>query len=199
MTGPQATQTTIVHLIGNPAVGKYTIGKELARTTGARLVDNHSIANVIFNVIGADGVTPLPKEVWPYVLQVRRAALDALIHVAPPSLSFVLTNYLRGEDPAETAAFEELVAVAEVRGSVFVPVILSCATEEIRRRTPSPSRVERMKLINPQEAARMNDEGAGFETDHPNLLRLDTTSVPPEESARRIAAWAAECVVRAGR
>ena len=40
-------EPTIFHLLGSPGVGKYTIGKALAEATGARLVDNHSIANVI--------------------------------------------------------------------------------------------------------------------------------------------------------
>ena len=189
----------MVHLIGTPAVGKYTVGKELARLTGARLVDNHSIANVIFNIVGADGVAPLPAEIWPYVGQVRRAALDALIHVAPRALSYVVTNYMRGEDEGELAAFAEVAAVAEIRGSVFVPVILSCQTSELVARAANPDRKERMKLIDPDAVARMNDEIPGFETDHPNLLRLDTTRTLPHESARQIAAWTRECMERDAR
>ncbi len=87
---------TFFHLIGNPGVGKYTVGAELARLTGARLVDNHSIANVIFNVISPDGLTPLPAGIWERVGRVRAAVLDTIVHLAPPELSFVFTNYGRG-------------------------------------------------------------------------------------------------------
>ena len=94
---------TIYHLIGMPGVGKYTTAKELVALTGAKLVDNHAIANVIFNLLDGDGVTPLPREVWQYVGAVRRAALDTMMNLSPPHLSFILTNVIRGGDAAEYA------------------------------------------------------------------------------------------------
>ena len=106
-------------------MGKYTVGAELARLTGARLVDNHSIANVIFNVIGTDGVSPLPEGIWERVGQVRAAVLDTIVHLSPPHLSFVFTNYMRGEDAAEYAIFLEFVAIAEIRHSLYLPVLLT--------------------------------------------------------------------------
>lgn len=181
---------TIFHLIGKPGVGKYTIGKALASATGARLVDNHAVANVIFNLIEQDGIRPLPSAVWPRVAAVRQAVLDTLIHVSPPGLSFVFTNFIRGEDEGETAAFEELVAIAEIRGSRFVPVILSCETPELVRRIVSPSRKERMKLIDPVEGARLNDHVPQFATNHPNVLHLDVTTMHVDASVRAIVAWA---------
>ncbi len=186
----QPPQPTIYHLIGPPAVGKYTVGKQLAALTGARLIDNHSVANAVFQVLDGDGVTPLPPGVWKFVGQVRRAVLDAIIELSPPHLSFVFTNYLRGEDARETAIMEELVAIAEIRHSLFVPVVLSCATSEVIQRVGQPSRRERMKLLDPGLAAQMN-EGPPFVTQHPNCLALDTTEMPPAEAARRIEEWAA--------
>jgi len=186
----QLSRPTIFHLIGSPGVGKYTVGNELATLTGARLVDNHAVANVIFNVLDQDGIKPLPRDVWQYVGSVRRAVLDAMMHLSPPHLSFVFTNYIRGGDAAEYALYLENAAVAEVRGSRFVPVLLTCETAELVKRIPSPSRRERMKLLDPVEGARLNDQAPQFETDHPNFMRLDTTRTPPGESARKIAAWA---------
>ena len=180
----------IYHLIGTPAVGKYTIGKLVAEMTGARFVDNHSVANVIFNVIAPDGVTPLPEGIWATVGKVRDAVLDAVQNLAPPHLSFVFTNYIRGEDSAELAAFQQLVDVAAARKSVFIPVLLRCETRELMDRAATDSRVERMKLIDPVEIARLNDVVPLFETDHPNTLTLDVTHRPPGESARIIVEWA---------
>jgi hypothetical protein len=48
-----------------------------------------------------------------------------------------------------------------------------------------------MKLIDPVEGARLNDEVPQFSTDHPNVIGLDVTRMPPEESARIIIDWAA--------
>ncbi len=183
-------QTTIYHLIGSPGVGKYTIGRQLASLTGARLVDNHSINNVLFNLLDQDGIMPLPAEIWPKVLDVRRAVLDTIMQVSPPHLSFIFTNYIRGEDEAEYSLFLENVAVAEVRGSVFVPVLLTCDTTELMNRIGTDSRRERMKLIDPVAGRKLN-ELPPFTTDHPNFLNLDVTDITPEESASRIFEWAA--------
>lgn len=174
-------------------MGKFTIGSRVAALTGARLVDNHSIANVIFNVLDQDGVKPLPAGTWSYVAQVRAAVLDTLIHLSPAHLSFVFTNYMRGEDDAELAVFEELVAVAQIRGSAFVPVLLSCETSELVRRIDSPDRRARMKLIDPVQGAHINDEVPHFTTDHPNTLRLDTAQMAPGDAAATIVAWAERC------
>lgn len=184
-------QPVIFHLIGTPAAGKYTIGKIVAERSGARFIDNHSINNVIFNTIERDGVTPLPPEIWPRIGKVREAVLDAILNVAPPGLSYVFTNYLRGQNAEEMAAFEEMARLAEARASVFIPVLLRCETAELMNRAANDSRIERMKLIDPLLIARMNDEFPRFETDHPNTLVVDTTSRAPEESAALILEWAA--------
>ncbi|MGE3075728.1 MAG: chloramphenicol phosphotransferase [Dehalococcoidia bacterium] len=183
---PDDSSPTIYHLIGTPGVGKYTIGTELARLTGAKLVDNHAVANVIFNVLDQDGIKPLPDGVWTYVREVRRAVLDTMIHVSPNYLSFVFTNYIRGEDEREYAYFLENVAVAEIRGSRFVPVLLTCETAELMNRIGTESRRRRMKLLDPIEARRLNNEVPQFATDHPNFFTVDTTHRPPAESAQLI-------------
>ena len=183
-------QPTMFSLIGMPAVGKYTVAKELAAITGARLVDNHSIANVIFNLIAVDGVTPLPPGTFSHVGRVRATVMDMIADVAPRDLSYVFTIVLAGNNPAEQVIFDRMVEVAGLRGSLFVPVLLSCRTEELIERAATDSRIQRMKLIDPLKIAEMNDGLPQFETDHPNTLRLDTSDSPPEETARRILDWA---------
>ena len=190
-------QPTMFYLVGMPAVGKYTIAKELAGLTGARLVDNHSIANVIFNLFDLDGIRPLPEGIFGPVGKVRQAVLDALTNLAPRELSYVFTIVLLGGDPAEAEHFHKMVEVAEQRGSLFVPVLLRCQTGELMLRAANESRVQRMKLIDPATIASLNDDHPQFETDHPNAITLDTTETPPVETARRIVAWAEEVSARA--
>ena len=140
-------QPTMFYLVGMPAVGKYTIAKELAGLTGARLVDNHSIANVIFNLFDLDGIRPLPEGIFGPVGKVRQAVLDALTNLAPRELSYVFTIVLLGGDPAEAEHFHKMVEVAEQRGSLFVPVLLRCQTGELMLRAANESRVQRLSLI----------------------------------------------------
>jgi predicted kinase len=49
-TAPQSH--TIIYFIGVPAVGKYTVAKEIGRMTGANVGDNQSINTPMFSVIG---------------------------------------------------------------------------------------------------------------------------------------------------
>lgn len=183
-------QTVIYHLIGPPGVGKYTIGRELAALTGARLVDNHSISNVLFNLLDQDGVKPLPREIWRRYGIIRQVVLETITNVSPLHLSFIFTNFLRGENEVELTVFRELAAVADARKSLFVPVVLACESDELMTRIGTESRRERLKLIDPVEGRRLN-EGPVFVSGHANQFDLDVTSVPPEESARRIVEWAA--------
>lgn len=186
-------ENTMIHLIGSPGAGKYTIARALVAKTGARLIDNHSIANVIFNVLNVDGITPLPPSVWVRVGRVRAAVFDAITNLSPPAMSFVFTNYIRGDDPADVAVFEEFLALAAKRGAAYVPVLLSCETPELLRRIVQPDRAARMKLIDPVEGARINDEIPPFETDHANVLRLDVTALAPDAAAATTIAWAERC------
>ena len=164
-------ETTIYHLIGPPAVGKYTIGKELAARSGARLVDNHSVANVLFNLLDQDGVTPLPDAIWPLVGQVRAAVIETLLTVSPPHLSFVFTNFMRGEDEREYAVFLEMVAVAAARQSLFVPVLAAmrsrrdCAAHRRRRPQAAP------EAGGPCAGASLRDRSAAFRDGSPQRPR----------------------------
>lgn len=184
-------QSTIIHLLGSPGVGKYTIGRRVAEMTGARLVDNHSVANVIFNLLPVDGVTPLPAGVWGPVGRVRDAVLETLASLSPREMSFVFTNFAR-EDEEDHRAIDEMVAIADARGSVFVPVLLHCETAELVRRIVSPDRRERMKLVDPVLGARLNGLPP-FQLSHPNWLGLDVTSSTPDASAAAIVDWAERC------
>ena len=60
------SQPSIVYLLGHPGVGKYTVGQELARQTGAVLIDNQVINHPIIALFDWDGTSllPLGTEDW---------------------------------------------------------------------------------------------------------------------------------------
>ena len=73
--GPELNPA-VIYLIGIPAVGKYTIAKEIGRLTGARVVDNQLINLPVFSVLGFDGTDgfPFPSGAW----------AEGLLMVFPP-------------------------------------------------------------------------------------------------------------------
>jgi hypothetical protein len=74
----------LVFLYGPPAVGKYTIGVELAARTGFRLFHNHLTVNLVSAVFDRD------SEVWLRLLRgVRR---DILTEAAHHRVSLIMTG-----------------------------------------------------------------------------------------------------------
>jgi dephospho-CoA kinase len=177
---------TIIYLFGFAGSGKYTIAKELAALSGAKLVDNHLINNPIFSVIEQDGMKKLPEIVWEKTWAVRKIVLDTIETVSPPEYSFVFTNQLCNEHPDDHLLFGEIEALAKKRGSLFIPVRILCEVSERTRRIVSKDRKERMKTIDPAEAIDSEENYTVLEPKHPNTLTLDVTRRSPLESAAAI-------------
>jgi hypothetical protein len=177
----------IVHLIGFPGIGKMTIAKEIVRQQpNFVLVDNHLINNPVFSVVKADGISPLPDEVWAKVSQIRAIVLDTIAMLSPPQLSFVMTNVVL-EDEEDRAECRKIEAVAEKRGGLYFPVLLTCDIEENRRRIVSPGRGLHLKSINPDEPDRMHRGAPLIRYDgHANRIQMDVTHIQPADAARAI-------------
>jgi hypothetical protein len=181
----------ILHLIGHPGVGKYTIAKELAVLAAADgwqlvVVDNHLTSNVIFSVLPVDGIAPLPERVWDRVQEVRDAVLRTIEELSPREWSFVFTNVLTDGVPADERVVERLIELAARRDSWYVPVRLTCQTDELLTRIARPDRRARQKWVDPIGARSFIETSPVLASTHPALLALDVTSLPATEAAARI-------------
>lgn len=178
--------STMIYLLGYPGTGKYTIGKEICRLdTHFRLIDNHLINNPIFSIIYADGVTPLPVNVWENVEKIWLAVLDTMVNVSPPDFSFVLTNVLFDVD-GDKAWFEKMADVAAAKNAKFVPVLLRIDVDEHEQRIVQPDRKLRMKETDPNSPKRYALLDNIYVPDHPNLLTLDVSKINAEDAAKTI-------------
>jgi len=174
---------TIVVLIGFAGTGKYTIGRELCRRTGANLIDNHLINNPIFKVVNADGVTPLPEAIWSKVGAIRQVVYEAIRELSPPEMSFVFTIQLIESDPRDHEAFADLAELAAARKSLLVPIRLICEVDELCRRIVHPARAEMLKEISAESARRRASQHLVLNPSHPNVRTIDVTLKSPQESA----------------
>lgn len=173
-------------LVGPPGSGKRTVGKALSALTGAALLDNHMLNDPIFTAFGLDGVKPVPAEAWPFVGRMRAVLWEATL-AAPRDVSHIFTSYLANL-PDEAEAVEKLRSLAAQRSAVFVPVWLTCPLPELERRMLLPERGERLKLRDPVQLRDLM-ANAGNLPPPPDALVLDTSVLPPEAAARRIAAF----------
>jgi hypothetical protein len=177
---------TIIYLVGHYGVGKLTIAKAICTATGARLFDNHLVNNVVFSLVPVDGKTPLPERIWDLISIIREQAVAAIAELAPPEWSYVLTNALMEGYERDRRGYEQIVALAAGRSSVFVPVVLTASDAAHAARLASPERAERLKQTDAYSARRKRQTSELLRIDHPNRLDLDTTHLPPNETARLI-------------
>lgn len=180
---------TIIYLLGHYGVGKLTIAKAICAASGARLLDNHLVNNVVFSLIRADGKTPLPEAIWDSIAGIREIAFDAIEKLAPPEFSFVLTNALQ-DDPVDRQWFDRVVLLAARRNSRFLPVQLHCEEAEHARRIDTPERAANLKHTDVASGLRRRYTVALLPIDHPNLISIDTTRLPPDQAAAQIIAAA---------
>ena len=181
-------ENTIIYLIGIPAVGKYTVAKELGRVTGAKVVDNQLINTPVFSVLGYDGTDafPFPRGAWSQIEKIHRAVLTVIRDLCPPEASFVFTNTLDAREPLDHAWFRRVERLARQRGARFFPVWLTCEAAVIRRRKNTPDRKARLKDIDLTNISKWSEEVEVLRVPHPNALTVDTSSREPSETAQLI-------------
>lgn len=180
------TGARVFLLVGPPAVGKLTLARELARQSGAIVVDNHLVNNAVFVPLGLNrgGVTLADTDA------LRARVLDVVLEAtlaAPAPLSHVFTVWL-SDEPENAAHVKRLRELARRRGARFVPVWLTAEPATLLGRVDSLGRAEREKLTDPDvlgELLEMPTLPAPADA-----LELDLTALAPDEAARRILAAA---------
>ena len=178
----------IVHLIGFPAAGKYTIAKELARQADSHFVviDNHFTANVIFGVMEVDGIRPVPDTVWDRVEEVREAVFRTIETLSPADWTFAFTNVLSEGEPRDAAAVDRLSELATATNRRYLPIRLHCQVDELAVRVTSEERRQRLKWIDPEGVRRYATEHELIRLDGHDALDLDVTNTSAEATAASI-------------
>lgn len=182
-------QPITIYLIGRPGCGKYTCAKELA-TYDFKVVDNHLINNPIFSLLNLDGKTPIPKDVWQLIDVIREAVLTFIKQ--DRHSNYVLTNVLY-ETEEDHELYDQVRSAAEIRGSLFVPIIFHIELEEHHKRVSTPERRLRFKQTEISEEC-LNS--FLIKISHPNLKQIDVTSLAAGEVAKQLYAWAQHLMTR---
>lgn len=114
---------TIFYLIGHPDVAKAEVAREIAKLTGARIIDSQDIYDPIFNLVEHEHPADMPDAVWDKVDAVRAAMLNTIETLSPKDWNFVFTH--AGFDiPADVGVYRTVRETAKRRGARFQPVRL---------------------------------------------------------------------------
>lgn len=184
---PRAKSPTLLFVIGPPAVGKMTIGAEIARRTGLRLFHNHQTIDLVLPYF-AFGSPPYSRLVGEF----RRRILEEVAASDLPGLIFTFVQAF--DDPSDTATLDAFAQIFLDRGGSVFYLELEAVRDERLRRNETPARLtakpskrdvakSREQLLAMDEKYKLNSTGE-FDA-RPEYLRIDTTNLSPEDVAAR--------------
>ena len=171
--------TGVVVLFGRPAVGKFTIGQQLADALDYRLLHNHAVVDLATSLFpfGSEPFIRLREELW---LAAVDAAIDARLR------GIVLTFV--PERTVTDAFLPNLRRRVESRGACLRFVELQCAEHEIERRLSEPSRARFGKLRDAAQYRELDAAGVFSRPEMPAAdVIVDVTQQDASTSARTIA------------
>ena len=168
----------LIFIHGQAACGKYTVARLLAERTGLALFHNHLTVDLVATLFefGSEPFVRLRERIWLETFREAAAAERSVVFTFQPEAT------VSPDFPARAAT------TVEALGGEVVFIALACSEAEIERRVEASSRAAFGKLRSLREYRRLRDAGAfDFPAMPTPALTLDTETLEPEESARRIA------------
>ena len=185
---PASPPPTLVFVVGPPAVGKMTVGHELAARSGLKLFHNHHTIDLVLRFFPY-GTPPYQRLVGEF----RRRIFEEVAGSTLPGLIF---TYVWAFDHAsDEAAVEEYAAIFRARGGRVLYVELEATQAERLRRNETEFRLEQKPFKRDVEASRgqLLEHDARYQLNsrgrydgRPDWLRLDNTALSAAEVAERV-------------
>lgn len=179
---------TLVFIIGPPAVGKMTVGVELARRTGFRLFHNHRTIDLVLDFFPF-GSPPFGRLVHEF----RRRIFEEVAASDLPGLIF--TYVCAFDQPSDVAFVARMAEIFTSRGGRVAYVELAATLDERLRRNetefrlaqkPTKRDVEKSRGLLLRHDAEYRLNSAGEFDDRADWLRIENTHLSPAEVAERI-------------
>lgn len=188
--GMSATLPTLVFIVGPPAVGKMTVGAELAARTGLRLLHNHMTIDLVIRFF-AFGTPPFNR----LVREFRRQLLEEAAASDLPGVIFTVVWDF--DDPNDEAAISEWSEIFRRKGGRVLYVELEAPLETRLERNETEFRLSQKQLKRDLEQSRrqvLSNEGmwrmnsGGRFDGRPDYFRIDNTALSAADVADRVVA-----------
>jgi chloramphenicol 3-O-phosphotransferase len=166
----------LVFIHGPAASGKLTVGRALQDLTGFRLFHNHLVVDTLLAVFpfGTPSFVALREQIW---LSVFEAA-------AKDGISTIFT--FAPEATVNPGFIDKAVSTIRNAGGEVCFVKLDCPVDVIEQRLEDASRARFFKLNSIGVFRDLREKGAYRFRDLPPGLTIDTSTMQPNESARKI-------------
>ena len=175
----------LVFILGDAAVGKMTVGQELAKLTGLRLFHNHMTIEPVLEIFGRyDSKT---------IFELRDVVFK---NFAASDLSGMIFTLMMAFNMQEDWDYlEHVKAIFEPYGTEFYYVELIAPPEVRLERNSTENRLKHKpskRDIETSDRRLLNDgkkyRCVSFEGEIPfeNYLRIENSDMPPEDAARLI-------------
>ncbi len=183
-------QKAFILILGPHAVGKMTVGQELAKLTGFRLFHNHmsiELSRKLFSPIET-------KEFGQLNEMIRQSVFEMFATRNLPGLIF--TNMCAFDDPNDLQSLTKIISLFE-RNGIESYVVELCADFDVRPiRNKSENRLlhkeskrnlewSEAEMIATSKKWRLNSY-EGEELPFENYVKIDNTNTPPDEVAKMI-------------
>src|SRR5689334_16164642 len=125
---------TLVFIVGPPAVGKMTVGHEVARRTGLKLFHNHHTIDLALRFF-AFGTPPFKR----LVSEFRRRIMEEVAASDLPGMIFTYVWAFNHQSDHDTV--EAFADIFRTQGGRVMYVELECAVDERLRRNETEFRL----------------------------------------------------------
>lgn len=172
-------------IIGDSAVGKMTVGQELAKLTGLSLFHNHMAIELVLDVFKSYDTSAIEA--------VRQAVYQSFVQTELPGI--IITLQLAFELEEDIDYLNKLTQFFERHGATAYIVELDATFEERLKRNKTENRlnekaskrdvlVSEERLINDYHQHRCISEPG--EITHKHFMRIDNTQLSAQETAQKI-------------
>lgn len=167
----------LIYLHGPPAVGKFTIAKELENLAGCKLFHNH---------LTIDVVRPLfefgSENFWGLVQKLRLICFEAVAKHDAGNIIYTSCY----DHPGDLPFIESIEAVLSSVGGEFIPVFLQCDFADLEKRVTGSSRVEMGKIISVEGLRKQLSKWNCTAVPRDNCITIETTGKSPIQCAEEI-------------
>lgn len=175
----------LVIIIGNAAVGKMTVGQELAKCTGLRLFHNHMTIEPVLEIFGAwrPDITQRLRQVFfeEFAKTDNYGMIFTFMWAFDMKEDWDYIDWVKGIFglPDEDVYYVELIAPQSVR-------LARNSTENRLKNKASKRNIADSNARLLRDDANYRCESFPGEITHPNYLRIENAEIPAAEAARII-------------